>query len=205
MLKLTIKYFQLIVLSALLVACSTPKESTEQINATDGTDHPLDESGESLEKPETVFKTDSLFQLQLSELFKHYTSLQKALVASDTIEAVAAAKAMDASHKNLDQKLLTGDALHEWMGFSGVMETALNGLSTAPSLSEQRKAFSGVSDQMYRYIRAFGLSGSTAYYAYCPMALNNKGAYWLTDAREVRNPYFGDQMLKCGALRQELN
>jgi len=85
------------------------------------------------------------------------------------------------------------------------MEAALTNLSSDPSLSEQRKAFSGVTDQMYRYIRAFGLSGTTAYYAYCPMALNNKGAYWLTDAREVRNPYFGDQMLKCGSLRQQLN
>lgn len=34
--------------------------------------------------------------------------------------------------------------------------------------------------------------------AYCPMALNNKGAYWLQKEGPIRNPYFGSEMLECG-------
>ena len=30
------------------------------------------------------------------------------------------------------------------------------------------------------------------------MAFNNEGAYWLSDAEQIRNPYFGDKMLTCG-------
>lgn len=37
---------------------------------------------------------------------------------------------------------------------------------------------------------------------YCPMAFDNKGAYWLTEGHEIRNPYFGDTMLKCGEITE---
>jgi hypothetical protein len=36
------------------------------------------------------------------------------------------------------------------------------------------------------------------------MALNNSGAYWFNDSKEVRNPYFGDKMVKCGSVKEKL-
>ena len=30
------------------------------------------------------------------------------------------------------------------------------------------------------------------------MAFDNKGAYWLSEEKEIRNPYFGSKMLTCG-------
>jgi Cu(I)/Ag(I) efflux system membrane fusion protein len=39
---------------------------------------------------------------------------------------------------------------------------------------------------------------------YCPMAFNNKGAAWLQPDKEIRNPYFGAQMLSCGEVRRQL-
>jgi hypothetical protein len=48
------------------------------------------------------------------------------------------------------------------------------------------------------------VSSGAVYKAYCPMANNNQGATWLSDSKEIRNPYFGDKMLKCGSLKEEL-
>jgi hypothetical protein len=48
------------------------------------------------------------------------------------------------------------------------------------------------------------LGGTTAYYEFCPMAFNNSGAYWLSDNAVIRNPYFGDKMLTCGSVEEEL-
>ena len=39
---------------------------------------------------------------------------------------------------------------------------------------------------------------------YCSMAFDNAGASWVATEREVRNPYFGDAMLKCGKVTEEL-
>jgi Cu(I)/Ag(I) efflux system membrane fusion protein len=30
------------------------------------------------------------------------------------------------------------------------------------------------------------------------------GAYWISDSKEIRNPYFGDAMLTCGEVKKEL-
>jgi Cu(I)/Ag(I) efflux system membrane fusion protein len=38
------------------------------------------------------------------------------------------------------------------------------------------------------------------YKEYCPMAFDNKGAYWLSESEEIRNPYFGKSMLTCGEV-----
>jgi Cu(I)/Ag(I) efflux system membrane fusion protein len=36
------------------------------------------------------------------------------------------------------------------------------------------------------------------------MAFDNKGAYWLSETEEIRNPYFGDVMLGCGETKEIL-
>ena len=37
------------------------------------------------------------------------------------------------------------------------------------------------------------------------MANGDKGAYWLSSIEEIENPYFGDEMLKCGETRETLD
>jgi Cu(I)/Ag(I) efflux system membrane fusion protein len=34
------------------------------------------------------------------------------------------------------------------------------------------------------------------------MAFNNKGDYWLSEKKEVDNPYFGSAMLHCGENKE---
>jgi hypothetical protein len=36
------------------------------------------------------------------------------------------------------------------------------------------------------------------------MAFNKKGAYWLSESKVIRNPYFGEKMLDCGETRETL-
>jgi Cu(I)/Ag(I) efflux system membrane fusion protein len=50
----------------------------------------------------------------------------------------------------------------------------------------------------------FGLKDKTTYYQYCPMANRDKGAYWFSETDEIRNPYFGEDMLGCGETRETL-
>jgi len=60
----------------------------------------------------------------------------------------------------------------------------------------QREAFSNFIQTFYKSIKMFGLKDTTAYYQYCPMAFGNEWAFWLSETEEIRNPYFGDMMLK---------
>jgi hypothetical protein len=38
--------------------------------------------------------------------------------------------------------------------------------------------------------------------AFCPMADNNTGAYWVQKKGQIINPYFGASMLRCGSFKE---
>jgi membrane fusion protein, copper/silver efflux system len=47
---------------------------------------------------------------------------------------------------------------------------------------------------------SFGLEIDKVYRQFCPMAFDDKGAFWLSESDEILNPYFGDMMLNCGEV-----
>lgn len=70
-------------------------------------------------------------------------------------------------------------------------------------LEDQREAFVELTDEVYEYCKK-NPCGKKLYKQYCPMAFDNTGAAWLSDKEEIRNPYFGKMMLKCGKVEEEL-
>jgi len=69
-------------------------------------------------------------------------------------------------------------------------------------IEKQRAAFSDFNSGFYQAIKSFGLEGQKVYYEFCPMAFNNKGAFWLSNEEQISNPYFGDVMLRCGKVKE---
>jgi len=53
-------------------------------------------------------------------------------------------------------------------------------------------------------VKDSGLESGELYVAHCPMALNDKGASWVSNSKEIRNPYFGESMLTCGSVKETL-
>ena len=45
---------------------------------------------------------------------------------------------------------------------------------------------------------------TTLYVQKCPMANNNNGAMWLSNDKVIRNPYYGDAMITCGSIIEEI-
>lgn len=150
------------------------------------------------------FSVDAAFQQQLAGVFKAYVTLKDAFVASDAAKVKTEAENTQKALASADMKLLTGAAHNDWMAYLGGMESALKEIQSSSDIEAQRKSFSSLTDSFYKSVKAFGLGGSTAYYEFCPMAFDNEGAYWLSDAEQIRNPYFGDKMLTCGSVKETL-
>jgi hypothetical protein len=85
----------------------------------------------------------------------------------------------------------------------GELQEAARAVATAYNLPAMRKAFEPLSMLVYQQVKTNG-SSQVLYKQYCPMAFDNKGAYWLSGNKEIRNPYFGDMMLKCGEVQETL-
>lgn len=122
--------------------------------------------------------------------YTHYIHLKDALVSSNADKAKKAATEL-------------AEALSTVSDGSKAASEA-NKIASSTDISEQRKYFSSLSNEMTVLVKANKLASGSLYVEYCPMANNNKGAYWLSNEKEIKNPYFGDMMLKCGTVKETL-
>jgi Cu(I)/Ag(I) efflux system membrane fusion protein len=148
---------------------------------------------------------DPEFRKQLHEVYEKYLSLKNSLVKSDPEKAIEASRAIENGLEKVDMNILKGDAHVNWMSELNKLTAALTQLKGSKNLDIQRKAFSDLSDALYNSIKSFGMDHpKKIYYQYCPMAIKDKGAFWLSEVEEINNPYFGEMMLRCGETREVL-
>jgi hypothetical protein len=178
------------------------KNSPEVINTeVSSIDSEISSSDES---SEPQFRVDAGFQKQIADLFASYIKLKEAFVSSNPARVQTESLAISATLRQVDMKLLSGPSHNEWVNFMASIQSSLRAIESSTDIETQRRAFSTLSESMYKTIRAFGLGGKDAFYEFCPMAFNNVGAYWLSDEEEIRNPYFGNTMLTCGSVEEKL-
>lgn len=154
----------------------------------------------------TPVKTPMDFKMQLGKVIDNYLLLKDALVKSDENQAESAAQETLESLDGVDMALLKGDAHNQWMNLLKPTKDNLNGIIQMKGLEMKRSHFSIVSNKLTEAVESFGFHSNNSesiYLEFCPMAFDNKGAYWLSDSKEIRNPYFGDAMLKCGEVKKE--
>lgn len=144
------------------------------------------------------------FKAQLTQVYESYLKMKEAFVASEAHKVMTTASEVLAALKNVDMGLLKGDAHKVWMENLAVLDKSAKAMSKLMDIEKQRSEFAKFNIAFYQSLKTFGLEGQTAYYQYCPMAIGDKGAYWLSDNKQIRNPYFGDAMLKCGETRETL-
>jgi hypothetical protein len=87
---------------------------------------------------------------------------------------------------------------------TGSISAELVGLQGENTLDEKRVAFEMVSDMLFDLVKTTGLKGNTVYRQYCPMAFNDRGAYWISRSNQPENPYFGKEMLACVQVTDSL-
>jgi Cu(I)/Ag(I) efflux system membrane fusion protein len=85
-----------------------------------------------------------------------------------------------------------------------IKQAALS-LGETKGLEAQRAIFETISDNLYELIKTIKPVGIATYHQYCPMAFEDKGAYWLSDTSHIQNPYFGKKMLICGEVTDSLH
>lgn len=122
---------------------------------------------------------------EFTAVFQHYMHVKTALVNSDIAEAKSGGKMLAEA---------IGDSNEDIRVYS-------EKIASAEDIEVQREAFSELTSLLEPELKA-ALKSGEIYKQYCPMAFNNKGAAWLSSVKEIRNPYFGDKMLKCGTIKE---
>lgn len=170
-----------VVSAFVLIACG----GSGSQDATHDADSATVQAEETTAAANPVLKNEAL-----NAVYAHYTHLTAALTNSDAAEAKTAAGAMEADAKNLEN----GNTLSQ---------TAAK-IASTDDLEEQRKAYQTLTDEMIAKVKAAGLSSGEIYVEHCPMAFNNTGASWLSNSKDIRNPYFGEKMMTCGEVTETI-
>jgi len=69
-------------------------------------------------------------------------------------------------------------------------------------VKKQREFFVGLTNEVLASIQG-NITKGKVIQQMCPMAFEGKGGFWLSNSKEIRNPYYGDEMLACGAVMKE--
>ncbi|NTS43105.1 MAG: DUF3347 domain-containing protein [Chitinophagaceae bacterium] len=144
---------------------------------------------------------DGSVSSHIKEVFDHYIHVKTALVNSDPAEAKNGANAMLQVIKNFDKSLLPAEQKAAYDETIGSIRSTAGNIAANDDLEKQREHFAALSNEAYKLAKSFG-AGKTVYHEHCPMALNDKGAMWLSETKEIKNPYYGEKMMTCGTVEE---
>ncbi|SKB36118.1 DUF3347 domain-containing protein [Daejeonella lutea] len=123
-------------------------------------------------------------------VYNDYLKLKDVLVSSDASGAKAAGKELAAALSKID-------------GCENTSALA-NKIAEASDLKTQRMHFTALSSDIVALMKHTDVNSGAMYVQFCPMANEGEGGYWLAAEKEVRNPYYGDEMLNCGSVEETI-
>lgn len=138
-------------------------------------------------------------------LVADYLEIKNALTKDDGKAAASAANELASSFKAFDSAPLSKEQLSVFDDIKAdAVEHAEHIAANASLIAHQREHFETLSKDLYDLVKTFG-ADQKLYYTNCPMYNENKGANWLSETKEIKNPYLGQAMLTCGNVKEELN
>jgi hypothetical protein len=132
-----------------------------------------------------------LVDTKAQTIYNDYISLKNSLVETKFDQAQLSASKLETSLKN----------------YPGCENTALIAakITTAKNIKDQRKEFTLLSSDVIAMFKHADVNGGSIYVQHCPMANNGNGGDWLSSDKKIQNPYYGDEMLECGAVLETIN
>lgn len=127
-----------------------------------------------------TFKDDTT-----GKIYHGYLAIKTALTKTDVEGTQSAAKTLTA---DLDEKQLE-------------IKVVAQEMAKTEDIGKQRVLFATLTSKVEQTFKD-QLAQGTIYKQFCPMAFNNTGGYWFSEVSEIRNPYYGDMMLTCGAVKE---
>ncbi|UQD55155.1 DUF3347 domain-containing protein [Flavobacterium sp. K5-23] len=184
-------------------ACSEcGMELTEPVAHTEATHEHHDGDMHEGSNMETTNST-SQSSFSINEIVSGYLNLKNALVKDDSKGAAAAGKALQATFGKVNSNEIDAKLKKQYLDIADdAKEHAEHIADNSGKIDRQREHFVMLSKDINDLITAFGTK-QKLYQDFCPMADNDKGAIWISETKDIKNPYFGSQMLSCGAVKKE--
>ncbi len=184
----------------LFTACSNGSSNTA---SEDKKDSDVAAQNTTAQEPTTTNVNDSK-ATPVKELVSQYLQLKNALASDNGKDAATAGSGIMNALGKVDKTAFTAEQKKVYDDVSDDTKEMAEHISTnAGKIEHQREHFDMLSNDVYDLVKTFG-AGQTLYKDFCPMYNNKKGAFWLSETKEIKNPYLGKKMPTCGSVKEEL-
>jgi Cu(I)/Ag(I) efflux system membrane fusion protein len=143
------------------------------------------------------------FSTQLGHLLDAYLVLKQAMVNTDSLMTRSKAGIFMEVLEQMDATMLDGPMKDFWTDHLKVIRDGGLHIAGTSGMAAQRAAFKPFSAQIIEVYKSFGVP-YPVFVQYCPMADADRGGFWLSDKKQIENPYFGDLMMECGEVKEQL-
>lgn len=142
--------------------------------------------------------------VNISSIVTNYLQMKNAFAKDDSKEAGTSGEEMVKAFTGFNKAALTPDQAKIYIDVEDdAREHAEHIGSNAGNIKHQREHFDMLSKDIYQLVKTFG-GGQKLYYDHCPMYNDGKGANWISETKEIANPYLGKAMPTCGTVKEEL-
>tara|TARA_R110001592_G_scaffold340507_1_gene628702 strand:+ start:964 stop:1608 length:645 start_codon:yes stop_codon:yes gene_type:complete len=128
-----------------------------------------------------------------------YIQIKNGLVADNKEDAAKGATAMLTAFSKFDMTKLSGEENKNYMEIAESAKEQAEHILKSP-IDHQREHFETLSTDINDLVTLLGTE-KTLYQDYCPM----KKVSWLSETKDVKNPYYGSKMLTCGSVKKQIN
>jgi hypothetical protein len=143
-------------------------------------------------------------QFSIDKIVANYLTLKNALTKDDAKGAASAGKVLYATFNTVNVKSIDAKLKKDYLDIAETAkENAEHIGDNAGKIDHQREHFVSLSKDINDLIKLFGTK-QKLYQDYCPMADDGKGAIWISEIKEIKNPYYGSNMLTCGSVKKTL-
>ncbi|HQR94497.1 MAG: hypothetical protein B7Y15_10060 [Bacteroidetes bacterium 24-39-8] len=181
----------LIILS--ILACNQPTEKGGQ-------------TGNGTAKSWQVSTNSSAFNQSFENLLTAYLQLKDQLVAEKDSGIAQATRAIILASDSLKLNELKADTnlVQAAFSYSDGISSEAQGLLEETNLLSKRRSFQMISDQFYDLINTVQYNQKVLYRFYCNKAFEDQGAYWISDQKNLTNPYLPNATPLCGEIKDTL-
>ena len=156
---------------------------------------------DNMESNDRMDMTKTNMASNSNEIIAFYLIIKDALV---TDKSKAAAEASEKLTKALGKFDTSKYDLEQQKELKEIIETAKEHAEhiAKSEMDHQREHFKALSTDMIDLVAIIG-TPNTLYQQFCPMY--DQGSAWLSASNQIRNPYYGSKMLKCGKVQKVIN
>lgn len=167
------------------------------------------------QQPLALKKHSDGFNRSVATAMQAYFSMKDAFVDADTAKAKEGCRKFIQMLDSIPLAELKTDTLNIYdaaLSDHSNIKANAQSLLQQSDITEMRKDFSMVSENLYPFFRTINYEGENMYWQNCPMAFGeDKGANWISSTKDIVNPYLGKNhpeykgsMLHCGEVKDTI-